>query len=82
MNLDLSLAFIEAKEQEKRSHKALKRSVASSEVHRVTVSFFTFIRLSARGADIRAAAEKAVDAENGPFTVAVLNGIGSGQENY
>ena len=35
-NLDQSLAFIEAKEQGKRSHKALKGSVASSEVHRVT----------------------------------------------
>ena len=36
LNLDQSLAFIEAKEQGKRSHKALEGSVASSEVHRVT----------------------------------------------
>merc|ERR1711888_414056 len=36
LNLDQSLAFIEAKEQGKRSHKALEGNVASSEVHRVT----------------------------------------------
>ena len=36
LNLDQSLAFIEAKEQGKRSHRALEGSVASSEVHRVT----------------------------------------------
>ena len=36
LNLDESLAFIEAKEQGKRSHKALEGNVASSEVHRVT----------------------------------------------
>ena len=37
LNLDQSLAFIEAKEQGKRSHAALEGTVASSEVHRVTV---------------------------------------------
>ena len=36
LNLDQSLAFIEAKEQGKRSHAALEGNVASSEVHRVT----------------------------------------------
>ena len=36
LNLDPSLAFIEAKEQGKGSHKALKGSVASSEVNKVT----------------------------------------------
>ena len=36
LNLDQSLAFIEAKEQGKRSHKALKGNVASSEVNKVT----------------------------------------------
>ena len=36
LNLDQSLAFIEAKEQGKRSHKALEGNVASSEVHKVT----------------------------------------------
>ena len=36
LNLDQSLAFIEAKEQGKRSHAALGSCVASSEVHRVT----------------------------------------------
>ena len=36
LNLDQSLAFIEAKEQGKRSHAALEGSVASSEVHRVS----------------------------------------------
>ena len=35
-NLDQSLALIEAKEQGKRSHKALEGSVASSEVSKVT----------------------------------------------
>ena len=36
LNLDQSLAFIEAKEQGKRSHRALEGNVASSEVHKVT----------------------------------------------
>ena len=36
LNLDQSLAFIEAKEQGKRSHKALEGNVASNEVNRVT----------------------------------------------
>ena len=36
LNLDQSLAFIEAKEQGKRSHRALEGNVASNEVHRVT----------------------------------------------
>ena len=36
LNLDQSLAFIEAKEQGKRSHKALEGHVASNEVHKVT----------------------------------------------
>ena len=36
LNLAQSLAFIEAKEQGKRSHKALEGNVASNEVHRVT----------------------------------------------
>ena len=36
LNLDQSLAFIEAKEQGKRSHKALEGSVASGEVNKVT----------------------------------------------
>ena len=36
LNLDQSLAFIEAKEQGKRSHKALEGSVASGEVNKIT----------------------------------------------
>ena len=36
LNLDQSLAFIEAKEQGKRSHAALEGNGASSEVHKVT----------------------------------------------
>merc|ERR1719435_658453 len=36
LDLEQSLAFIEAKEQGKRSHEALEGNVASSEVHRVT----------------------------------------------
>ena len=36
LNLDQSLAFIEAKEQGKRSHKALEGNIASSEVHKIT----------------------------------------------
>ena len=36
LNLEQSLAFIEAKEQGKRSHKALEGSVASGEVNKVT----------------------------------------------